>query len=120
MLFLWTPSHFWSLAILYRNDYAKANVPMLPVNSTPKQAAWWVFLHTGAAAFVALLMALTPILGLVYFIPVFLASAFMIYRNINLVMDPSKKNARILFLSSNIYLMVVLLSICLASVLNSS
>ncbi|GMQ78638.1 MAG: heme o synthase [Anaerolineae bacterium] len=119
MLFLWTPSHFWSLAILYRNDYAKANVPMLPVNSTPQQAAWWVFLHTGAAAFVALLMVLTPNLGLVYFIPVFLASAYMIYRNINLVKDPSKKNARILFVSSNIYLLVVLLSIYLASVLNS-
>lgn len=118
MLFLWTPSHFWSLAILYRNDYAKANVPMLPVNTTTQQAAWWVFLHTGAAAFVALLMVLTPNLGLVYFIPVLIASAYMIYRNINLVMDPSPKNARVLFISSNLYLLVVLLSICLSSVLS--
>ena len=118
MLFLWTPSHFWSLAILYRNDYAKANVPMLPVNSTPKQAAWWVFLHTGAAAFVALLMVVTPNLGLVYFIPVLVASAFMIYRNIELIREPGPQNARVLFVSSNIYLMVVLLAISLASVLS--
>ncbi len=118
MLFLWTPSHFWSLAILYRNDYAKANIPMLPVKSTTRQASWWVLLHTGAAAFVALLMVLTPNLGLVYFMPVFIASAFIIYRNIKLVIDPSPKNTRILFVSSNIYLMVVLLALCLASVLN--
>ena len=90
---------------------------MLPVNSTTKQAAWWVMLHTGAAAFVALLMVLTPSLGLVYFIPVLIASAFMIYRNIKLLTDPNPKNARILFISSNMYLMVVLLALCLASVL---
>jgi len=91
---------------------------MLPVKSTTKQASWWVLLHTCAAAFVALLMVLTPNLGLVYFMPVFIASAFIIYRNIKLVIDPSPKNTRILFVSSNIYLMVVLLALCLASVLN--
>ncbi|MFN2224526.1 MAG: protoheme IX farnesyltransferase, partial [Candidatus Promineifilaceae bacterium] len=73
LVFLWTPSHFWSLAILYRNDYARADVPMLPVSTTVGQAAWWVFLHTGAAGAVALLMAVTPDLGLVYLVPVALA-----------------------------------------------
>ena len=56
LLFLWTPFHFWSLAILYRDDYARTDVPMLPVHTTPKQAAWWIMTHTmptaigGAAA----------------------------------------------------------------------
>ena len=57
LVFLWTPSHFWSLAILYKEDYTKADVPMLPVKTTLKQASWWVLLHTGAAGFVALLLA---------------------------------------------------------------
>ena len=42
LLFLWTPFHFWSLALLYRDDYARSDVPMLPVHTTPRQAAWWV------------------------------------------------------------------------------
>ena len=39
ILFLWTPIHFWSLAILYRDEYARADVPMLPTQTTPRKAA---------------------------------------------------------------------------------
>ena len=117
LVFLWTPSHFWSLAILYRNDYAKADVPMLPVQTTTQKAAVWVLLHTGAAGFVALLLAVSPALGWLYLIPVALVTADMIFRNIRLLSQPNPKNARGLFLSSNIYLMVVLLAICIGVLL---
>jgi protoheme IX farnesyltransferase len=39
VVFLWTPPHFWALAIRYRDDYARAGVPMLPVVATPVQVA---------------------------------------------------------------------------------
>ncbi len=117
LVFLWTPSHFWSLAILYRNDYAKADVPMLPVQTTTPKAAVWVLLHTGAAGFVALLLAVSPALGWLYLIPVGVVTADMIFRNIRLLAQPNPKNARGLFLSSNIYLMVVLLAICIGVML---
>ena len=45
MLFCWTPIHFWALALVYRDDYARANVPMLPVTTTPRRAAFWALLH---------------------------------------------------------------------------
>jgi protoheme IX farnesyltransferase len=118
LVFLWTPSHFWSLAILYRNDYARADVPMLPVHTTVQQAAWWVFLHTGASGAVALLLAVTPNLGLAYLIPVALATADIVVRNVRLIRDPSPRNARALFISSNIFLTVVLLAVCLGTVLH--
>lgn len=118
LVFLWTPSHFWSLAILYRNDYARADVPMLPVRTTLHQAAWWVFLHTGAAGGVALVLAVTPNLGLAYLIPVVLVTVDIIVRNVRLIRDPSPKNARTLFIASNIFLTVVLLGVCLGSVLH--
>jgi protoheme IX farnesyltransferase len=118
LIFLWTPSHFWSLAILYRDDYARADVPMLPVNSTTRRAAWWVLLHTGAAGLVALLLIFTPNLGIVYLIPVVIASIDMVIRNIRLIRDPTPRNARALFLSSNLYLLIVLLSICIGSSIN--
>jgi protoheme IX farnesyltransferase len=117
LVFLWTPSHFWSLAILYRNDYAKAHVPMLPVQTSQKAAAAWVFLHTGAAGLAALLLAVSPALGWLYLIPVVLVTADMLLRNIKLMMKPNPKNARALFISSNIYLMVVLLAVCIGVML---
>ncbi len=119
LVFLWTPSHFWSLAILYRDDYARADVPMLPVQTTLRRAAWWVFLHTGAAGAVALLLAVTPNLGLAYLLPVALVTADIVRRNVRLIRDPSPQNARALFMSSNIFLTVVLLAACAGTVLHS-
>lgn len=117
LVFLWTPGHFWSLAILYREDYARASVPMLPVKTTPRQAAWWVLLHTGAAGLAALLLGLTPALGAAYLVPVAVATADLLRRNAQLLREPTPQRARSLFISSNIYLMVVLLAACADSLL---
>lgn len=119
LVFLWTPSHFWSLAILYKEDYSKAKVPMLPVHTSPRTASWWVFLHTGAASFVALLLTLTPQLGLAYFVPVAIVTVDMIIRNIRLIRNPTPRNARTLFISSNIFLTVVLFAVCIGTVVKS-
>jgi heme o synthase len=120
LVFLWTPSHFWSLAILYREDYARARVPMLPVQTGGRQSSYWVLLHTGAAGLVALLLAGAPQLGWAYIVPVFLATADMVVRNLRLIRQPTPRRARALFLSSNVYLMVVLLAICVGVVLRSA
>src|SRR5581483_9618944 len=45
-LFLWTPSHFWALAIMIKDDYAKAGVPMLPVVAGDRACAQWIFGNT--------------------------------------------------------------------------
>jgi protoheme IX farnesyltransferase len=118
LVFLWTPSHFWSLAILYREDYARAKVPMLPVAASRRQSAWWVLLHTGAAGLAAVLLVLTPQLGWAYLLPVGLVTGDMIVRNLRLISKPIPNNARALFISSNVYLMVVLLAICGGAVLH--
>ena len=119
LLFLWTPSHFWSLSILYKDDYAKAKVPMLPVNTNLRNSSWWVLLHTSAAGLVAILIFVSPNLGLAYLVPVTIATVDMIQRNIRLIRDPSPQKARGLFISSNIYLTVVMVAICAGSVIHS-
>lgn len=111
ILFLWTPAHFWSLAILYKDDYARSDTPMLPTQTSPTQAAWWVFSHTGPTALGALLLAAVPSLGWFYFIPVAIATVDIFRRNFALIRQPNAPNARRLFLASNVYLMVVLLAI---------
>ncbi|MEM7116925.1 MAG: heme o synthase [Chloroflexota bacterium] len=115
ILFLWTPFHFWSLALLYRDDYKKADVPMLPAQTTPRQAAWWVFSHTLPAGIAGLLLAVLPSLGWIYFIPVALLTADLFWRNIKLIQIPSSAHARSMFLASNLYLLVMLIAICLSS-----
>jgi heme o synthase len=117
LVFLWTPTHFWALAILYRDDYRRAGVPMLPAQTTLRQSAWWVLLHAGATALAAVLLGVTPALGLLYLLPVVVVTVDLLRRNLKLVSDPSPINARSLFMASNIYLMVVLLAICVDTVL---
>lgn len=117
ILFLWTPFHFWSLAILYRDDYERADVPMLPVHTTPRQAAWWVMSHTAPTGVFGLMLVLFPYLGWAYFLPMLAATADLFWRNIQLIGDPTPSHARGLFLSSNIYLTVLLLAIVISSML---
>jgi len=111
LVFAWTPTHFWSLAMAYRKDYAQAGFPMLPVNVTMQQAAWWVAIHTLLTGFIAILLGFHPALGLIYLIPVLLFSiqyAFLTFRLLN---NPEGKMALSLFKFSNIYLSIVQLII---------
>jgi protoheme IX farnesyltransferase len=61
VIFMWTPPHFWALAIVRRKDYARAGVPMLPVVRGEKETRWQVFLYT--MELVALTLIL-PVFGL--------------------------------------------------------
>lgn len=112
ILFLWTPFHFWSLAILYRDEYKRADVPMLPTQTSPRGAAWWVMSHTLPTAVLSLLMVVLPGLGWIFFLPVLAISVDLFHRNVQLIRDPSSINARRLFMSSNYYLLILLLAIC--------
>ncbi len=112
ILFLWTPFHFWSLAILYRDEYKRADVPMLPTRTTPRGAAWWVMSHTLPTGILSLLLVVLPGLGWIYFLPVLLITADLFYRNIQLIREPEPLAARKLFMSSNYYLLILLLAIC--------
>jgi protoheme IX farnesyltransferase len=62
VVFYWTPPHFWALAIRYRDDYAKAGVPMLPVVAGVEATTRKMLLHTGLMVGVSLL--LVPIAGM--------------------------------------------------------
>jgi protoheme IX farnesyltransferase len=46
VVFMWTPPHFWALALVRSKDYARAGVPMLPVIRGEKETRWQIFLYT--------------------------------------------------------------------------
>jgi protoheme IX farnesyltransferase len=64
VIFLWTPPHFWALAMKFRKDYAAANVPMLPVVApaaeVTRKILWYSY------AMVAATLALVPYAGWIY------------------------------------------------------
>lgn len=113
LVFLWTPCHFWSLAIVYRDDYRRGGIPMLPAQTGLRFAAWWVLLHTVATALAALMLAWHPALGWLYLLPVGMATIDLLARNIRLLIRPGTKEAFSLFKASNLYLALILLMICL-------
>ncbi len=115
LIFLWTPTHFWSLALMHRQDYAQVGLPMLPVRVSPRQSALWITLHAVATGFAALTLSATVAMGWLYLLPVALVTGALLWRCARLVKEPTVSRARSLFLTSNIYLAIILLMLCLAS-----
>jgi len=80
IIFTWTPPHFWALAIARRDDYAKAEVPMLPVTHGEALTKSFVVYYTILLVLVTLLPYLTGMSGPLYlFAAVFLGAGFLYY-----------------------------------------
>jgi len=93
VLFLWTPPHFWSLAILCRDDYARARVPMLPVVIGEQRCARMILAHT--VALVALSFApLAFGMGWIYGAGAVAGGALFTATSVRLVLHPSPQSAR--------------------------
>ncbi len=109
VLFLWTPPHFWSLAIANQAEYAAAGVPMLPVVVGAQRAANIVFWSTVALAVTALL----PIwfgAGVIYLFGASVGGGFFVYKAWLLAKAPSRKTAMASFFASLIQLTMLLVA----------
>jgi len=108
ILFLWTPPHFWSLSIVYRDDYAQAGVPMLPVVKGDRFAAWAILGH--AIVLVALSLALALLSpGWLYAACAAIGGALMIRHALRLVLVQNRATALASFHASLIQLSLLLL-----------
>ena len=67
IVFVWTPPHFWALSIKYRDDYARARVPMLPVVATLAETKAQIFWYAVALVPVSLLLSATGTVSWIYF-----------------------------------------------------
>ena len=107
VLFLWTPPHFWSLAIFCRKDYEAVGIPMLPAVVGDAAAARVILFHTVALVAASLLPAFLG-MGPVYWVPAALAGLWFIRTSIALVADPGPRTAMRNFHASLAQLTVVL------------
>ncbi len=116
LVFVWTPVHFWALAMAYRADYIKADYPMLPARVAPAVAARWTAVHTVLTATAGMALGFWPAIDWVYLVPIGLATAVLVVRTIALLIAPAEKApAFALFHFSNLYLALVLVVVLLAS-----
>ena len=107
VLFLWTPPHFWSLAMYYRQDYADAGVPMLPVVFGDRVAAQAILGHTIPLA----LLSVLPVVwgaGWLYAACAVAGGSYFIYRAYLLSRSPTRSNAIRSFLASLLQLGLLL------------
>jgi protoheme IX farnesyltransferase len=108
VLFLWTPPHFWALAIVLHEDYAAAGVPMLPVVRGDAAAARVILLNTVALCAVSLLPFLFE-MGWVYLASALAGGGYFVLRSAQLVASPTRKAALRCFVASIVQLSAVLL-----------
>lgn len=99
VLFLWTPPHFWSLAIAFRGDYEAAGVPMLPVVVGDKRAAQ-IILASTLALVAASMLPLALGLGAVYFAGAAIGGFLFIHKAWRLVQNTNRETAMSCFHAS--------------------
>ena len=116
VLFLWTPPHFWSLAIANVDDYAAAGVPMLPVVVGTPRAAFIVLWSTVALVAASLLPVFFGA-GLLYFAGAAIGGAYFLHKAWLLARAPGRKTAMASFFASLVQLSLVLAGASLDGVL---
>ncbi|MCC2617010.1 heme o synthase [Aestuariibacter halophilus] len=107
IIFTWTPPHFWALAIHRVKDYAKAEVPMLPVTHGVEFTKTAVLLYTVLLTLVCLFPYLTGMTGLVYLLGSSLLNGGFLYYAWKLKYAPTERTAMQTFAFSIVHLMVL-------------
>lgn len=107
IIFVWTPPHFWALAIFRRDDYARAEIPMLPVTHGVRYTRWNILLYTILLVIVSLLPAFTGYSGLIYLGGAVVLDAGFLYYAIRMMNPPDEYFAMRTFKYSIIYLMAL-------------
>ena len=104
IIFIWTPPHFWALAINRQEDYVAAKVPMMPVVKGTEYTKIQIFLYSILLTVTSLFPFATGYLGGFYFLSALVLNTIFIGFSLALMIDKSNKLALPLFLYSIVYL----------------
>ena len=121
-IFIWTPLHIWSLTIRYRDDYATAAVPMLPVNRTTRESMRILFPIALLAVMITILTGLefgyyfSFYVRLVIFLVYLMLGVSLLISYFRALTDPDKRIMK-LFVSTNIFIGIFFVFIAVFSIL---
>jgi len=107
IIYVWTPPHFWALAIHRRHDYAAVDIPMLPVTHGPRFTRWHILFYTILLVIVTTLPYLTGMSGLLYLAGVTVLNMGFLWYVLRLLSGNDERLPMQTFGYSIIYLMVL-------------
>jgi len=107
IIFVWTPPHFWALAIFRRDDYARAMIPMLPVTHGVEYTRWQILFYTVLLVLVTLLPYIAGMSGVFYLGGAAVLGAVFLYYAVRLMNPPGELFAMKVFGYSIVYLMAL-------------
>ena len=107
IIFTWTPPHFWALALYRKEEYAKVDIPMLPITHGDDFTRLQITLYTVLMCLITVFPFFTGMSGWIYLISVLLLNAGFLYYAISLQITKSRTKAINTFVYSIIYLMVL-------------
>ncbi|MDR4511158.1 MAG: heme o synthase [Nitrososphaeraceae archaeon] len=110
LVFLWIPTHIWSLALHVKKDYQKANVPMLPVVSNEKTSVRIIAGTTIMMVFFSILPFFFNQFGLIYLITTIIFGAIMLALSLWLLIKPSERASWTVFKFSSPYLTAIFIA----------
>ncbi|MDX2076230.1 MAG: heme o synthase [bacterium] len=117
IVFYWTPPHSWALALLVNTDYAKANVPMMPVARGEEVTRLQMLFYSVQLTLITLLPTLFGFLGGFYLIVAALLGVGLIYKSWQLIQDGTKALARSTYKYSTVYLAFLFLAMIVDTLL---
>lgn len=104
VVFMWTPPHFWALALVRSRDYARAGVPMLPVIRGEKETRWQIFLYTVELVALTLLLPLFGLGGGIYLVAAAVLGGGLLYSAWRVWKGSGNKVAWKMYRHSSMYL----------------
>ena len=107
IIFAWTPPHFWALAIHRKDDYARENIPMLPVTHGVQFTKLQIILYTIIMILVSLLPFVVMMSGLFYLIAALVLGSIFLYYSFALYFDESDEHAFPTFVYSIYYIFFI-------------
>jgi protoheme IX farnesyltransferase len=107
LVITWTPNHIWNLAIRYREDYARANVPMLPVITNLPRAVNLIAMSVVLMVIESLLLGFIGEFGAIYFVVAIAGGLVSLIGHGYLLLKPTERNAWLMFKLSSLYLALV-------------
>ena len=117
IIFYWTPPHFWALSLRFKDDYAAAGVPMLPVVRGARETSTQILYYTVLLVAVTLLLYPAGRMGAVYLAAAVALGGAFIWRALELRRDLTGRRAIRLFSFSNTYLALLFCAMALDAVI---
>lgn len=118
LVFLWTPAHFWALALMYESDYARGGYPMMPNVRGAKSTRRQIVVYSALTLLSSLALVALDAAGWLYLVVALLLGGLLVVRSVKLNTHPEPSRVRAFFFWTISYLGLLMAALMLDAVLH--